>query len=207
MPRSQRSRWPESAHRAPSRGAACPTTPLPGRIDERPGALAEGDPRYDELERRLAQGPVIRVPKITLDGDSDGVAPASDGTSHALLTCPVSDRGPLLHVLEQPGLVARRAAARQCPRAPRERGGLPALERVVCLVQRSGWIRTDGHRAALPELRGARALHHECTVRALRRAARHRARPCRRPGLTGRAPPRVTDAIAPFRQRRARWRL
>jgi len=45
--------------------------------------LAEGDPRYDDLEKRLAEGPVIAVPTITLDGDSDGVAPATDGTSHA----------------------------------------------------------------------------------------------------------------------------
>jgi pimeloyl-ACP methyl ester carboxylesterase len=46
-------------------------------------SLAEGDPRYDDLEARLGAGPVIAVPTITLDGDSDGVAPASDGTSYA----------------------------------------------------------------------------------------------------------------------------
>jgi pimeloyl-ACP methyl ester carboxylesterase len=46
-------------------------------------SLAEGDPQYDGLEQRLADGPVIAVPTITLDGDSDGVAPASDGTSYA----------------------------------------------------------------------------------------------------------------------------
>jgi pimeloyl-ACP methyl ester carboxylesterase len=46
-------------------------------------SLAEGDARYDGLEGRLAEGPVIAVPTITLDGDSDGVAPASDGTSYA----------------------------------------------------------------------------------------------------------------------------
>ncbi len=46
-------------------------------------SLAEGDPQYDELERRLADGPVIPVPAITLDGDADGVAPATDGTSYA----------------------------------------------------------------------------------------------------------------------------
>jgi pimeloyl-ACP methyl ester carboxylesterase len=46
-------------------------------------SLAEGDPQYDGLEKRLAEGPVIAVPTITLDGDSDGVAPASDGTSYA----------------------------------------------------------------------------------------------------------------------------
>ncbi|EJN00053.1 alpha/beta hydrolase [Phyllobacterium sp. YR531] len=46
-------------------------------------SLVSGDPQYDDLEKRLAAGPVIAVPTITLDGDSDGVAPASDGTSHA----------------------------------------------------------------------------------------------------------------------------
>ena len=46
-------------------------------------SVAEGDPQYDDLERRLAEAPVIAAPTITLDGDSDGVAPASDGTSYA----------------------------------------------------------------------------------------------------------------------------
>jgi pimeloyl-ACP methyl ester carboxylesterase len=46
-------------------------------------SLAEGDPQYDDLEKRLAEGPVIAVPTITLDGDSDGVVAATDGTSYA----------------------------------------------------------------------------------------------------------------------------
>jgi pimeloyl-ACP methyl ester carboxylesterase len=46
-------------------------------------SLVEGDAQNDALEKRLAEGPAIAVPTITLDGDSDGVAPASDGTSHA----------------------------------------------------------------------------------------------------------------------------
>lgn len=46
-------------------------------------SVAEGEPKYDELERRLAASPVIDVPTITLDGDSDGVAPVTDGTSYA----------------------------------------------------------------------------------------------------------------------------
>jgi pimeloyl-ACP methyl ester carboxylesterase len=45
--------------------------------------LVPGEARYDELERRLATGPSIAAPTITLDGDSDGVAPATDGTSYA----------------------------------------------------------------------------------------------------------------------------
>ncbi len=46
-------------------------------------ALADGDRANDELERRLADSPVIPVPTITLDGDADGVAPSTDGTAYA----------------------------------------------------------------------------------------------------------------------------
>jgi len=34
--------------------------------------LAQGESQYDELEQRLAQGPVITVPTITLEGDANG---------------------------------------------------------------------------------------------------------------------------------------
>jgi len=34
--------------------------------------LADGEPRHDELEKRLATGPVISVPTITLEGDANG---------------------------------------------------------------------------------------------------------------------------------------
>ena len=34
--------------------------------------LADGEPKYDELERRLAAGPVITMPTITLQGDANG---------------------------------------------------------------------------------------------------------------------------------------
>ena len=44
--------------------------------------LAKGDPKYDDLETRLAAGPVITVPAITLDGESNGVAPPTDGSSY-----------------------------------------------------------------------------------------------------------------------------
>jgi pimeloyl-ACP methyl ester carboxylesterase len=46
--------------------------------------LAEGDPQYADLQRRLAELPVITVPTITLDGDADGVVPATDGTASAV---------------------------------------------------------------------------------------------------------------------------
>ncbi|MGO4307205.1 alpha/beta fold hydrolase [Cupriavidus sp. RAF12] len=46
-------------------------------------SVAAGDPQYDALEQRLFAGPVISVPTITLDGDSDGVTPATDGKAYA----------------------------------------------------------------------------------------------------------------------------
>jgi pimeloyl-ACP methyl ester carboxylesterase len=45
--------------------------------------LAEGDPQYAGLQRRLAALPAISVPTITLDGEGDGVSPATDGTASA----------------------------------------------------------------------------------------------------------------------------
>lgn len=45
--------------------------------------LADGEATYDALENRLAAGPVIGVPTITLDGDADGVVSATDGRSYA----------------------------------------------------------------------------------------------------------------------------
>jgi pimeloyl-ACP methyl ester carboxylesterase len=44
--------------------------------------LADGEARYDELEQRLADGPVITVPTITLEGDANG-APHPDPSSYA----------------------------------------------------------------------------------------------------------------------------
>ncbi len=44
--------------------------------------LAEGEPKYDELETRLAAGPVITVPTITLEGNANG-APHPEPSSYA----------------------------------------------------------------------------------------------------------------------------
>ena len=44
--------------------------------------LAEGEPKYDDLVKRLAEGPVIAVPTITLEGDANG-APHPDSGSYA----------------------------------------------------------------------------------------------------------------------------
>ena len=43
--------------------------------------LAEGDPQYADMQRRLAAQPVITVPTITMDGAGDGVIAATDGTA------------------------------------------------------------------------------------------------------------------------------
>jgi pimeloyl-ACP methyl ester carboxylesterase len=44
--------------------------------------LAQGEPKYDDLERRLAEAPVITVPTITLEGDANG-APHPDASAYA----------------------------------------------------------------------------------------------------------------------------
>ena len=36
--------------------------------------LADGERKYDDLERRLAELPIIDVPSITMEGDSNGAA-------------------------------------------------------------------------------------------------------------------------------------
>lgn len=43
--------------------------------------LAEGDPQLAPLEQKLAQGPVITVPAITIGSDFDG--PNADGAAYA----------------------------------------------------------------------------------------------------------------------------
>ena len=44
--------------------------------------LAEGESKYDELEKRLAAAPVIAVPTITMEGDANG-APHPDASAYA----------------------------------------------------------------------------------------------------------------------------
>ncbi len=44
--------------------------------------LAEGEPKYDELEQRLAQAPDITVPTMTLEGDANG-APHPEASAYA----------------------------------------------------------------------------------------------------------------------------
>jgi len=44
--------------------------------------LTDGEPKYDELEQRLAQAPTITVPTMTLEGDANG-APHPDASAYA----------------------------------------------------------------------------------------------------------------------------
>jgi pimeloyl-ACP methyl ester carboxylesterase len=44
--------------------------------------LAEGEAKYDDLEKRLAPGPVITVPTITMEGDANG-APHPEPAAYA----------------------------------------------------------------------------------------------------------------------------
>jgi pimeloyl-ACP methyl ester carboxylesterase len=44
--------------------------------------LAQGEAKYDDLEKRLAEAPVITVPTITLEGDANG-APHPDASAYA----------------------------------------------------------------------------------------------------------------------------
>ncbi len=44
--------------------------------------LAEGESKYDDLEKRLAEGPVVTVPSIALEGDANG-APHAEPSSYA----------------------------------------------------------------------------------------------------------------------------
>ena len=44
--------------------------------------LADGEPRYDPLEERLATAPAITVPTITLEGDANG-APHPAASTYA----------------------------------------------------------------------------------------------------------------------------
>ncbi|HLZ04832.1 MAG TPA: alpha/beta hydrolase [Bradyrhizobium sp.] len=46
--------------------------------------LVDGDPRYADIQQRLAALPQITVPAITLDGEGDGVIPATDGKASAV---------------------------------------------------------------------------------------------------------------------------
>jgi hypothetical protein len=74
--------------------------------------LAEGEPKYDDLEKRLAQRPVITVPTITMEGDANG---APHPSPRPMQRCfPASIRtGPLRAVS---GTICRRRLLKPLPK-------------------------------------------------------------------------------------------
>jgi len=81
--------------------------------------LAEGEPKYDDLEKRLAEGPVITVPTITLEGDANG-APHPEASSYAK-----KFSGKYSHRIIEGGVghnLPQEAPAGLCPSRGRRRG-------------------------------------------------------------------------------------
>jgi pimeloyl-ACP methyl ester carboxylesterase len=54
--------------------------------------VADGEPQYDDLEKKLAQGPVITVPTITLEGDANGAPHPEAASYRAKFTGPYAHR-------------------------------------------------------------------------------------------------------------------
>ena len=54
--------------------------------------LADGEPEYAELEQRLAEGPLITVPTITLEGDANGAPHLESAAYAAKFSGPYSHR-------------------------------------------------------------------------------------------------------------------
>jgi pimeloyl-ACP methyl ester carboxylesterase len=80
--------------KAASTGSTCATRKPPtSRPKTQPVVvvLTQGEPQYDDLDRRLAGSPPITVPTITIGSDFDG--PNKDGTSYRkMFTGPYSHR-------------------------------------------------------------------------------------------------------------------
>ncbi len=75
--------------------------------------LAEGESRYDELEQRLAEAPVITVPAVTLEGDANGAPHPPPSAYAAKFSGPYSHRtieGGVGHNLPQEAPAAFAAA-------------------------------------------------------------------------------------------------
>ena len=78
--------------------------------------LADGEPEYLELEKRLADGPVIAVPAITLEGDANGAPHPEPRAYAAKFSGPYSHRtieGGVGHNLPQEAPEAFADAIRQ----------------------------------------------------------------------------------------------
>ena len=86
--------------------------------------LAEGEPKYDDLEKRLAAAPVIAVPTITLEGDANG-APHPEPSAYAK-----KFSGKYAHRTITGGIghnLPQEAPAGLCPSRDRRGGGLSRL--------------------------------------------------------------------------------
>jgi len=55
-------------------------------------ALAQGEAKYDDLERQLAQGPFIKVPAITLEGGANGAPHPQPGANATKFTVKYDNR-------------------------------------------------------------------------------------------------------------------
>ena len=78
--------------------------------------LAAGEPRYLELEERLAEGPLITIPAITLEGDRNGAPHPEPDAYTAKFAGPYSHRtikGGIGHNLPQEAPVAFADAVRE----------------------------------------------------------------------------------------------
>ena len=117
--------------------------------------LAEGEAKYDELERRLARAPEIGVPTITLEGDANGAPHPEPGSYANKFLGRYAHRrikGGVGHNLPQeaPGRSPKRSST--LPRCDRA-GGLD--DRDACRLwggapfRGSGAGRTPSHRSAL----------------------------------------------------------
>ena len=51
-----------------------------------------GDPAYDDIERRLAERPIIRVPTVVLHSASDGVGPPHQSENAASVFSALRER-------------------------------------------------------------------------------------------------------------------
>jgi pimeloyl-ACP methyl ester carboxylesterase len=54
--------------------------------------IADGEPKYHDLEQRLAEGPAITIPTITLEGDSNGAPHPDPAAYRAKYTGPYEHR-------------------------------------------------------------------------------------------------------------------
>jgi pimeloyl-ACP methyl ester carboxylesterase len=88
--------------------------------------FAAGYPPYEEIEKRLATQPAIMVPTITLDGDADGVVPATDGQSTAAKFAGERQHRVIPNGSAVPCAPCRRRLAHISFRFPRPQRGAPA---------------------------------------------------------------------------------